>query len=56
MSSLITDKQFKTAMGQFLTGVTIVSCIKQDVIVTHMALLLIPLRQYHYLQDWCYGL
>jgi len=30
MSSLITDKQFKTAMGQFITGVTIVSCIKQD--------------------------
>ena len=30
MSEMITDRDFKTAMGRFLTGVTIVSCIKQD--------------------------
>ena len=30
MSDIITDRDFKTAMGRFLTGVTIVSCIKQD--------------------------
>lgn len=26
----VTDRDFKTAMGRFLTGVTIVSCIRQD--------------------------
>lgn len=26
----ITDRDFKTAMGRFLTGVTVVSCIRQD--------------------------
>lgn len=30
MSSPFSDKDFKQAMGQFLTGVTIVSCIKKD--------------------------
>ena len=30
MSSIISDREFKTAMGRFLTGVTIVSCIRQD--------------------------
>ena len=30
MNATITDADFKAAMGQFLTGVTIVSCIKED--------------------------
>ena len=30
MTSPISDRDFKTAMGRFLTGVTVVSCIKQD--------------------------
>ena len=30
MSSVISDRDFKTAMGRFLTGVTIVSCIRRD--------------------------
>ena len=30
MTSKITDRDFKTAMGRFLTGVTIVSCIRKD--------------------------
>lgn len=30
MSSPVSDKDFKQAMGQFLTGVTIVSCIRKD--------------------------
>lgn len=30
MNAPITDKDFKQAMGQFLTGVTVVSCIRQD--------------------------
>ena len=30
MNAAISDKDFKQAMSQFLTGVTIVSCIRQD--------------------------
>lgn len=30
MTENVTDRDFKTAMGRFLTGVTIVSCIRQD--------------------------
>ena len=30
MTNTISDRDFKTAMGRFLTGVTIVSCIRQD--------------------------
>ena len=30
MTSTITDRDFKTAMGRFLTGVTVVSCIRKD--------------------------
>lgn len=30
MSNVISDRDFKTAMGRFLTGVTIVSCMRQD--------------------------
>ena len=30
MSSTISDRDFKTAMGRFLTGVSVVSCIRAD--------------------------
>ena len=30
MNAPMTDRDFKTAMGRFLTGVTVVSCIKED--------------------------